>query len=39
MRPHSFRIANGLRDLDERACDEARASTVGRVLPELVQIK
>ena len=38
MHPATFRISNGLQGLEERACDEIRAETVGNALPELVRI-
>ncbi len=38
MRPATFRISNGLLEVDERKCDEIRAETVGSALPELVGI-
>ncbi len=38
MRPMAFRLSNALEGQRERHCDVVRAETVGKVLPELVQV-
>ncbi len=38
MHPTTFRISNGLEGMSERKCDEVRAETVCKVLPQIVQV-
>ena len=38
MHPTTFKISNGLEKMSERKCDEVRAETVCKVLPQLVRV-